>query len=117
MRYEQVLESAAYLRSATAQQPTLGIILGSGLGALVDVMENKDVIPYGDIPHFKSSTAPGHKGQFVFGRLEGRKVAVMQGRMHYYEGYSFSEVTMAVRVLRLLGADKLIVTNAAGCIR
>ncbi|MFR8333847.1 MAG: purine-nucleoside phosphorylase [Oscillospiraceae bacterium] len=73
-------------------------------------------VPYGDIPHFKASTAPGHKGRLVFGTLEGQPVAVMQGRMHHYEGYSYEEVAYAVRVLRLLGCDTLIVTNAAGCI-
>ncbi len=116
--FEQYQQSARYLRGRIGTfQPEVLMILGSGLGFLAEVLEDPICVPYGDIPHFKPSTAPGHKGQFVFGRLEGRKVAVMQGRMHYYEGYSFSEVTMAVRVLRLLGADKLIVTNAAGCIR
>ena len=88
MRYEQVLESAAYLRSATAQQPTLGIILGSGLGALVDVMEDKDIVPYGDIPHFPQSTVPGHSGNLVFGRIGSTTVVAMQGRFHYYEGFT-----------------------------
>jgi purine-nucleoside phosphorylase len=72
---------------------------------------------YQDIPHFPVSTAPGHKGRLVFGQLEGQKVAVMQGRMHHYEGYSYEEVTYALRVLRLVGCDTLIVTNAAGCVR
>lgn len=92
------------------------MILGSGLGYLGDLVEDAAAVPYGDIPHFKTSTAPGHKGRLVFGTLEGQPVAVMQGRMHHYEGYSYEEVAYAVRVLRLLGCDTLIVTNAAGCI-
>lgn len=74
-------------------------------------------MPYGDIPHFKASTAPGHQGRLVFGTLAGRPVAVMQGRMHHYEGYTYEETAYAVRVLRLLGCAHLIVTNAAGCVR
>ena len=97
-------------------QPQVAMILGSGLGYLGDLVENAVVVPYGEIPNFRVSTAPGHKGQLVFGTLEGRNVAVMQGRMHHYEGYSYEEVSYAVRVLRLLGCSTLIVTNAAGCI-
>ncbi|MBQ9166013.1 MAG: purine-nucleoside phosphorylase [Oscillospiraceae bacterium] len=115
--FEQYQESAGYLRGRIGDfQPEVLMILGSGLGFMADLLEAPICVPYGDIPHFKPSTAPGHKGQFVFGKLEGKSVAVMQGRMHYYEGYSFPEVTFAVRVLRLLGAEKMIVTNAAGCI-
>ena len=97
-------------------QPQVAMILGSGLGYLGDLVENAVAVPYGEIPNFRVSTAPGHKGQLVFGTLEGRNVAVMQGRMHHYEGYSYEEVSYAVRVLRLLGCTTLIVTNAAGCI-
>ena len=97
-------------------QPKVAMILGSGLGYMGDIVENAIVVPYKEIPHFKVSTAPGHKGQLVFGTLEGKPVAVMQGRMHHYEGYSYEEVAYAVRVLRLLGCDTLIVTNAAGCV-
>ena len=96
--------------------PKVAMILGSGLGFLADQVENPITVPYGDIPHFPIATAPGHKGQLVFGTLEGQPVAVMQGRMHHYEGYSYEEVTFAVRVLYLLGCDTLIVTNAAGCV-
>ena len=92
------------------------MVLGSGLGYLGDVVEGAVAIPYGEIPHFKASTAPGHKGRLVFGTLAGQKVAVMQGRMHHYEGYSYQDVSYAVRVLRLLGCDTLMVTNAAGCV-
>ncbi|MBQ8851051.1 MAG: purine-nucleoside phosphorylase [Oscillibacter sp.] len=97
--------------------PQVAMVLGSGLGYLGDQVENPIIVPYGDIPHFKASTAPGHKGQLVFGTLEGKPVAVMQGRMHHYEGYSYEAVSYAVRVLRLLGCQTLIVTNAAGCVR
>ena len=97
--------------------PKIAMVLGSGLGGLGDLVENPIYVDYKDVPHFKPSTAPGHKGRFVFGTLEGRPVAVMQGRMHHYEGYSYEEVTCAVRVLRLLGCETLIVTNAAGCVR
>ena len=97
-------------------QPQVAMILGSGLGYLGDIVENPIAVPYGEIPNFRVSTAPGHKGQLVFGTLEGKNVAVMQGRMHHYEGYSYEEVSYAVRVLRLLGCSTLIVTNAAGCI-
>ncbi len=96
--------------------PEVLMILGSGLGFLGDMVDEPIFVNYADIPNFKHSTAPGHKGRFVFGTLAGRRVAVMQGRMHCYEGYSFADATFAVRVCRLLGADKMIVTNAAGAI-
>lgn len=96
--------------------PRVLMILGSGLGFLGDMVEQAVVVPYEDIPGFRSSTAPGHKGQLVFGALRGAPVAVMQGRIHHYEGYSFGEIGYAVRTLRLLGAETLIVTNAAGCV-
>ena len=119
MRYtfEQYQQSADAIRAKIGDfQPKVAMILGSGLGFMGDIVENAIAVPYGEIPHFKASTAPGHKGQLVFGTLEGKPVAVMQGRMHHYEGYSYEEVAYAVRVLRLLGCDTLIVTNAAGCV-
>ena len=116
--FEQYQQSADYIRERIGSfLPKVAMVLGSGLGYLGDVVENAVAIPYGDIPHFKASTAPGHKGLLVFGTLSGQPVAVMQGRMHHYEGYSFQDVTYAIRVLRLLGCDTLIVTNAAGCVR
>jgi purine-nucleoside phosphorylase len=116
--FQQYQQSADYIRSRIGDfVPKAAMVLGSGLGYLGDVVESAVVIPYGDIPHFKHSTAPGHKGQLVFGRLAGQNVAVMQGRMHHYEGWSYEETAYAVRVLRLLGCDTLIVTNAAGCVR
>ena len=112
---EQYQESARALRERLGEfTPKVAMVLGSGLGYLGDVVEDPIVVPYGEIPHFKHSTAPGHKGQLVFGTLAGQKVAVMQGRMHHYEGYSYEEVAYAVRVLHLLGCDTLFVTNAAG---
>ena len=114
--FEQYQESARYIRSRIGDfQPEVAMVLGSGLGYLGDIVEAPIVVPYGDIPHFKVSTAPGHKGQLVFGTLSGKRVAVMQGRMHHYEGYSYEDVSYAVRVLKLVGCSTLIVTNAAGC--
>lgn len=115
--FEQYQESAAAIRARIGDfQPDVAIILGSGLGHTGDMVENAVKVPYGEIPHFKLSTAPGHKGMLVFGRLNGKNVAVMHGRVHHYEGYSYEEVSYAVRVLHLLGCTTLIVTNAAGCI-
>ncbi len=115
---EQYRASADAIRSRLGGfVPKIAMVLGSGLGFLGDEVSDPIAIDYRDVPHFKASTAPGHKGRLVFGTLEGQKVAVMQGRMHHYEGYSYEEVAYAVRVLRLLGCDTLIVTNAAGCVR
>ena len=114
---DQYRESADFLRAQLKGfTPKIAMVLGSGLGGLGDEVEHPIFADYKDIPHFKASTAPGHKGRLVFGTLEGQNVAVMQGRMHHYEGYSYEEVTYAVRVLRLLGCEVLIVTNAAGCV-
>ena len=115
--FEDYRQSADFLRERLGTfTPKIAMILGSGLGFMGDEVEDATVVPYGEIPQFKASTAPGHKGQLVFGTLEGQPVAVMQGRMHHYEGYSYEEVAYAVRVLRLLGCDTLVVTNAAGCV-
>jgi purine-nucleoside phosphorylase len=115
--FAQYSQSADYLKAKIGSfVPKVAMILGSGLGYLGDEVENAVAVPYGEIPYFKTSTAPGHKGRLVFGTLSGKPVAVMQGRMHHYEGYSYEEVSYAVRVLHLLGADTLIVTNAAGSV-
>lgn len=115
--YTQYQESAEYIRGRIGGlQPEILLILGSGLGGLAERVEQPVCVPYAEIPHFRHSTAPGHVGRFVFGRLGGKAVAVMQGRMHLYEGYSPEEVSYAVRVGRLLGIETLIVTNAAGAI-
>ena len=116
-KFEQYNESALALKSKLGGfQPKVLLILGSGLGFLGDKVENPIVVPYSEVPHMKFSTAPGHKGQFVFGRLGGQDVAVMQGRLHTYEGWDFDDVSYPVRVLRLLGAQTLVVTNAAGAV-
>ena len=110
-------ESALALRSRIGSfHPRCLLILGSGLGALGDAVESPVVVPYSEVPHMKRSTAPDHKGQFVFGCLAGQDVAVMQGRLHTYEGWSFEDVSYPVRVLRLLGAGTMIITNAAGAV-
>ena len=115
---QQYEESAQAIRARlNGFVPKVAMVLGSGLGFLGDQVENPIAIDYHHIPHFKASTAPGHKGRLVCGMLDGQAVAVMQGRMHHYEGYSYEEVSYAVRVLRLLGCDTLVVTNAAGCVR
>ena len=115
--YQQYQQSAAALADRLGDfRPEVLLILGSGLGSLGDQVEQPLVVPYAQVPHMKRSTAPDHKGQFVFGRLSGRNVAVMQGRLHTYEGYSMEQVSLAVRVARLLGAKRLVVTNAAGAV-
>ena len=117
MTYSSYCESADFLRTRlNVFTPEALLILGSGLGFLGDAVEDPIFVDYGEIPHFRPSTAPGHKGRFVFGTLRGRRVAVMQGRMHCYEGYTMAEAAYAVRVVRLLGAKTLFVTNAAGCV-
>ena len=115
--FEQYCESADALRARlNGFAPEIAIILGSGLGSLGDEVEDAVAVSYAEIPYFRTSTAPGHRGRLVFGTLQGRRVAVMQGRIHHYEGCSYEEICYAVRVLRLLGAQTLIVTNAAGCV-
>ena len=107
-------EAAAYIRSRTRHTPTIGLVLGSGLGPLVEQIEAADKIPYGDIPHFPVSTVHGHAGRLVIGQLAGATVCAMQGRFHFYEGYSLHQVTLPVRVMKRLGINTLILTNAAG---
>lgn len=103
-----------YIKNRTDFVPDIALVLGSGLGELADEIDVKEIIHYNDIPDFPKSTAPTHKGCYVFGYLEGKKVAVMQGRIHLYEGYSPAEVVKPIRLLRLLGAKTLFLTNAAG---
>jgi len=107
-------EAAGWIRSRTGYHPRLGIVLGSGLGALAREVEKADTFPYGDIPHFPPSTVEGHAGRLVVGCLEGVEAMVMQGRAHYYEGYSMQQVTFPIRVMRALGVQTLFLTNAAG---
>ena len=108
-------ESAGFLKSRlNGFSPEYLLVLGSGLGVLADQVKAPVIVTYGEIPHFKTSTAPGHAGRFVFGELGGKSVMAMQGRMHVYEGYSAEEVAYPVRVAKLLGVNAMIVTNAAG---
>lgn len=116
-RFNHASEAADMLRSRTSLRPQLGIILGSGLGDFANRVEHAMAMPYNDIPHFPQSTVEGHSGRLVLGSIEGVPVAVMQGRVHAYEGYRMDEVTFPTRVLGLLGVTTLIVTNAAGGIR
>lgn len=106
--------AVAAIRGQTELQPKIGLILGSGLNPLADAVEDDFVTPYGEIPHFPVATVEGHIGRLIVGRLEGQDVVVMQGRAHYYEGYSMAKVTFPVRVMQVLGIETLIVTNAAG---
>lgn len=112
---EEFIDTAAEaLRRQFSFQPKVGIILGSGLSAVAEAVEAEAIIPYPDIPYFPRSTVEGHTGRLVVGHLEGQPVMVMQGRAHYYEGYSMAQVTLPVRVMQALGVQTLIVTNAAG---
>ena len=110
----QIDEAADEIRRRISTEPGVGMILGSGLNGLADSVQNPVFIPYTDLPHFPVSTVIGHVGRFVVGELEGKPVIVMQGRIHYYEGYSMGEVTLPVRVMHRLGVHSLVVTNAAG---
>lgn len=110
----KIKDTADFLKSKIETQPEIGIILGSGLGGLGNKIENQTAIPYSEIPNFPLSTVEGHSGKLIFGTLGGKNVIAMQGRFHFYEGYDMKEVTFPVRVLKFLGADKLIVSNAAG---
>ncbi|WP_223702477.1 purine-nucleoside phosphorylase [Sutcliffiella deserti] len=114
MKIEALKQAADYISSKINQQPKIGLILGSGLGVLAEEIQNPVTIPYGEIPGFPVSTVEGHAGQLVIGELEGKDVVAMQGRFHFYEGYSMEKVTFPVRVMKYLGVEKLIVTNAAG---
>ena len=107
-------EAAAAIRGFSPLQPRVALVLGSGLNPLADQVEDAVVVRYGDIPHFPVSTIAGHQGRLVIGHLKGNPVIVMQGRAHYYEGYSMQQVTLPVRVFRQLGVEILMLTNAAG---
>lgn len=110
----KIEETVRFIKTRIRNFPKIGIILGSGLGLLVPEIKSRIVIPYDEIPHFPVSTVEGHAGQLVFGELEGQDVVAMQGRFHYYEGYSPKEVVYPVWVMKKLGVEILIVTNAAG---
>ncbi|MFO0926839.1 MAG: purine-nucleoside phosphorylase [Gemmataceae bacterium] len=112
--YDQIQEAARAIRARWVREPRIGIILGTGLGGLVEEIDAEAVFPYGDIPHFPVSTAPSHRGQLVCGKLGGKSVVAMEGRFHSYEGYTPQQVTLPVRVMRALGCDTLIISNASG---
>jgi len=113
-RDDRVGEAVEAIRSESGMRPSIAIVLGSGLGSIAGGVSDAAVVPYDDIPHFPVSTAPGHAGRLVLGRLEGRDVVVMAGRVHMYEGYTAQEVVFPIRTMRRLGAETLIITNAAG---
>jgi purine-nucleoside phosphorylase len=109
-------EAVAFVRGRTSLRPAIGVVLGSGLGAFADALEDAVAVPFGEIPHFPASTVVGHGGALVVGRSRGVPVAVMKGRVHFYEGYRLDEVVFPVRVLGRLGVETLVLTNAAGAI-
>jgi purine-nucleoside phosphorylase len=111
---KQIDEAIAFLRSRTSMEPPVGIILGTGLGGLAKEITAETVVDYTDIPHFPLSTVESHKGRLIFGMLGRKRVVAMQGRFHYYEGYSMKQVTFPVRVMKFLGVQTLLVSNAAG---
>lgn len=111
---KKIETSADYIKGKISKSPEIALILGSGLGVLAEEIEEKVIIEYKDIPGFPISTVQGHKGQLVFGKLSGKNVVAMQGRFHFYEGYKIQDVVFPVRVMKAIGVEKLIVTNAAG---
>lgn len=112
--YDKIQETAAFIRQRTQVPPRVGIILGSGLGGLTDILDTQAQIPYSDIPNFPVSTVQGHSGSLFFGTIAGIQVMLMAGRFHYYEGYSMQQVTFPVRIMKALGVETLILSNAAG---
>ncbi len=110
----RINETKDYLFSKTNVRPKIGIILGTGLGDLASYVDAKDVFSYKDIPHFPYSTAPSHKGELVFGTLEGKEAVVMEGRFHFYEGWSLDQITYPIRVMKAIGVENLLISNAAG---
>ncbi|MBI3615519.1 MAG: purine-nucleoside phosphorylase [Candidatus Omnitrophica bacterium] len=112
--WDQLQETIRFIQAKVSDTPRIGVILGTGLGGLGEKIDDAHPISYEEIPHFPRSTVEGHKGQLVFGRIGAKPVVVMEGRFHFYEGYSLAQVTYPVRVMRALGAEVLIVSNAAG---
>ena len=112
--YEKIKETAKFLKELGVTAPEFGIILGTGLGGVANKIEVERQIPYHDIPNFPVSTVSGHSGTLIYGKLSGKQVVAMQGRFHYYEGWSMDEVTFPIRVMKLLGVSKLMVSNASG---
>lgn len=117
LRYENVVEAAEFLQSKIKTSPRVSLVLGTGLGAVAERVDPELVVPYGEIPDFPTTTVSGHQGRLVFGSLSGQSVVVMQGRFHYYEGYTLDQVTFPIRVMKLLGAEILMINSAAGGLR
>ncbi|MFZ2960357.1 MAG: purine-nucleoside phosphorylase [Candidatus Ozemobacteraceae bacterium] len=113
---KRIEEAVSAIRKTVRQTPTVAVVLGSGLGGFADTLTDAEAIAYGDIPHFPASTVKGHKGRLVVGKTGGKTVIAMQGRFHYYEGYSLVDVTFPIRVMISLGARDLIITNASGAL-
>jgi purine-nucleoside phosphorylase len=111
-----IKEAVSYIQTLTNKKPTIGIILGSGLGPFADTLQNAVHIPYDNIPHFTKSAAVGHANELVIGDVGGKTIVAMKGRFHYYEGCTLDQVTFPVRVMKMLGIEKLIITNACGAI-
>lgn len=111
---QQLSETTAYIKSKYSEEPEIGIVLGSGLGNLQSEIKSELNIPYSDLPHFPLSTVEGHSGTLIFGTLSGKKVVVMSGRFHYYEGYTPQQVAYPIRVMKMLGIHTLLISNAAG---
>ncbi|MCL2085059.1 MAG: purine-nucleoside phosphorylase, partial [Oscillospiraceae bacterium] len=115
--YERYNEAAGFIRGKIGDfKPDALLVMGSGLGFIADLCEDAAAVSYGDVPHMPASTAPGHKGRFVFGRIAGKRVAVMQGRVHSYEGLTFGEVAAPIRMAAMLGCKTMVVTNASGAV-
>lgn len=111
---DKIKEAVVHIQERIEIEPEIGLILGSGLGVMAEDIEDAKEFPYEKLPNFPVSTVEGHAGKLIVGELEGKKVVAMQGRFHYYEGYSMQEITLPVRVMKLLGIEKMLVTNAAG---
>jgi len=113
---KQMDDALRFIRTKTSSAPAVGIILGTGLGALVQEIRKETVIDYSEIPHFPISTVESHHGKLIFGTLSGKQVVAMQGRFHFYEGYTMKQITFPVRVMKLLGVQTLLISNAAGAL-
>jgi purine-nucleoside phosphorylase len=113
-QFEMIQETEKFIRSKISTTPEYGIILGTGLGRLADAIEKDVVLPYETIPHFPVSTVETHAGKLIFGKLAGKRVVAMQGRFHYYEGYTMQQIVFPIRVMKFLGVKTLVVSNACG---
>lgn len=114
MPMKKILEASQYIQSKIPKKPKIGIVLGSGLGIYVDQIQNKTIVPYDDIPHFKKTSVEGHSGALIYGEVHGVPVVALQGRVHAYEGYAMDEIVLPVRTMAMLGIEYLFLTNASG---